>query len=118
MRQSPCGFDFATSRNLKWDTSGGNTAVLRSRGDWELAADHAGIERAPVFPESFDVEVKRLLCVGSCLVERVQAREVGRIDVVAAVLLRSEDKLDLAWLIHKVQDSPGVMAGQPPSLGT
>jgi hypothetical protein len=50
------------------------------------------------------VELERLLCGGGRLLEgvslAVQARQVGSVDVVAALLLRGKHELDLARLTH------------------
>ncbi len=39
----------------------------------------------------------------------MQAREVGSVDVVTPLVLRSEDELDLPWLIHnhRIDADPG-----------
>ena len=75
-----------------------------SRGNWKLAADHSCIERTPIFPQPFDIQLKRLVCIRGRLIERValrmQARKVGCVDVVAALLLGGKYKLNLAGLNH------------------
>jgi hypothetical protein len=93
----------------------------RSRRDRELTPDHPSFERAPVFAYPFDVECKCLLRIRSRLIERValgvQAWKVRGVDVVAALVLRGEDKLDLSWLIHRVQDRCDFSRGQGESSG-
>lgn len=103
----------------RWPETTGSPALTRER---ELAADHAGIDRTPVFAEPFYIEIQCLLGVDGRLLKRValrvQAREVRRIYVVAALLLRGEDKLDLALLIHVLRIVPEVRVRQgPPPAG-
>jgi hypothetical protein len=45
----------------------------------------------------------------------VQTWKVRGVDVVAALILRSKDKLDLSWLIHKAQDRREFGRGQAES---
>jgi hypothetical protein len=45
----------------------------------------------------------------------VQTRKVRGVDVIAALILRSKDKLDLSWLIHRAQDRREFGRGQAES---
>jgi hypothetical protein len=47
----------------------------------------------------------------------VQARKIGSIDVVAALILRSEDNLDLKWLIHKPRIGTSWVLSNPKVAG-
>ena len=68
-------------------------------------ADHAGVERPAVLANPLDVEGQRLLGVLGGVAEvfalRVQPREVGRVDVEAALLLGLKGKLDLPGFAHR-----------------
>jgi hypothetical protein len=97
-------------------------------GDDRKAAAHAGTgnlrritpasSERPSSRSPFDIEVACLLGIGGRFLERVplrvKAREVGRIDVVATVLLRSENELDLTWLIHRLRIVPRSHVKQGP----
>jgi len=75
--------------------------VDRSRRQRQLAADDAGVERPSLLADTFDVQLQ-LLGIVCCFVERValrvQAGQVGGVHVVAALVLRLKDELDLARL--------------------
>lgn len=76
----------------------------RLRWDQELVTDHAGVERAFFFAQTFDVELQGLLGVGGRLVERValsvEIGEVGGVDVVAALLLGAKtSSISRGWSI-------------------
>lgn len=78
--------------------------AARSRRNWKLSPDDACADTSAFLAKSFDVQRERFLGVCRGFLERValgvQPGKVRCVDVVAALFLRLEDKLDLRRLLH------------------
>lgn len=83
------------------------------------SAGSPSVKRASVFAHPLDVERKRLLGIRRRFIEGValgvQTGKVRGVDVVATLVLWSEDKLDFSRLIHRAQDRHDFGRGQAQS---
>ena len=89
----------------------------------QLAAQDAGVDRAALFAEAFDVQLERFAGVLDGVVERValgvRSGQVGGVDVVAALVLRREDELDFPRLGDEIRIRPrGGGYARPPVLSS
>jgi hypothetical protein len=98
------GFPALLAKRLDEALAGNDRLTRAHAGSGNLAANDAHVERLAVFAESLDVEDNRLVGASHRVIDivalRMQAGEVGGVDVVAPLFLGLKYKLYLAVIGH------------------